>query len=351
MKDEKIRQRLSIRTITTLAVFVIMTVAAFITVIGASVYAYFLKDDLSGFKTTPLIIILFAACSVVGTLISIPVNRFFIVPIRKLAEATKKVASGDFTVRVPAANTSDELRALVEGFNGMVKELGGTELFRKDFISNFSHEFKTPIVSIRGFAKELLCDRALSEEQKKEYLGIIFSESERLSNMANDVLLLSRLEHTSYVNTSQSFSLDEQIRRCLLLLEKSWTDKELELDVELDSVSYSFDEELLSHLWINLLSNAVKFSPHGGKVAVRLKATDTEAVVKVRDQGEGIPSEVIDKIFERFYKGDASHKTEGNGLGLALCRRITELCGGNIEVRSELGHGTEFEVSLPFNKN
>lgn len=335
---------------TTLAVFVTMTVAAAVTVAGVRIYAYFLKGDLSDFKTMPFLIILFAACSVVGTLISIPINRFFIIPIRKLAEATKKVASGDFTAQVPEANTSNELRALVEGFNGMVKELGNTELFRKDFISNFSHEFKTPIVSVRGFAKELLCDTHLSEEQKKEYLGIIFSESERLSNMANDVLLLSRLEHTGYVNTSQSFSLDEQIRRCLLLLEKSWTAKELELDVELDRVSYSFDEELLSHLWINLLSNAVKFSPKGGRITVRLKATEDWAIVRVADEGEGIPSDKIDKIFERFYKADTSHKSEGNGLGLALCRRITELCGGEISVSSELGHGTEFKVRLPLGK-
>ena len=264
----KIRQKLSINTIMILAVFCIISVAAMLTVGGMIIYSNFLKDDLSGFKTVPLVITLLAVCAVIGTLISIPVNRFFIVPIRKLAEATKKVAAGDFTVRVPDANTSNELGALVDGFNSMVGELGNTELFRMDFISNFSHEFKTPITSIRGFAKELLYDPSLTEEQRREYLNIIADESERLANMASDVLLLTNLEHTQYVSTARSFSLDEQIRRSLLLLEKRWTEKELEPDVDLEVVNYSFDEELMSHLWINLLSNAIKFSPKGGRLGV-----------------------------------------------------------------------------------
>ena len=295
----------------------------------------------------PLLITLLAACAVIGTLISIPINRFFVVPIRKLVDATRKVANGDFTVRVPDANVSDELRALVTGFNSMTAELGNTELFRMDFISNFSHEFKTPISSIRGFAKELLNAPSLSDEQRREYLTIIADESERLSNMAADVLLLTSLEHTQYVSTVRSFSLDEQIRRCLLLLEKSWTEKELEPDVELEDVDYSFDEELMSHLWLNLLSNAIKFSPVGGRLTVKCRKQKGKAVVTVSDEGCGIPEENIDKIFDRFYQADSSHKSEGNGLGLTLCRRIAELCGGSIGVRSELGKGTEFEVVLP----
>lgn len=347
----KMRQKLSINTIMMVAVFGIISVAAMLTVLGMLIYTDFLKNDLSGFKTLPLLITLLAVCAVIGTVISIPVNRFFIVPIRKLADATKKIAEGDFSVRVPDANVSDELRALVTGFNSMAGELGNTELFRMDFISNFSHEFKTPITSIRGFAKELLYDPTLSDEQRREYLTIIFDESERLSHMANDVLLLTNLEHTQYVSTAVSFSLDEQIRRSLLLLEKSWTEKELEPIVELESVDYSFDEELMSHLWINLLSNAIKFSPRGGCLGVSCKTVGDNVLVSVSDEGCGIPEANIDKIFDRFYQADSSHKSEGNGLGLTLCRRIAELCGGKIEVLSELGHGTEFKVTLPLKTN
>ncbi|MBQ3081173.1 MAG: HAMP domain-containing histidine kinase [Clostridia bacterium] len=343
----KIRQKLSINTIMILAVFCIISIAAMLTLVGMIIYSNFLKDDLSGFRTMPLLITLLTVCAVIGTLISIPVNRFFIVPIRKLADATKKVAAGDFTVRVPDANTSNELGALVDGFNSMVGELGNTELFRMDFISNFSHEFKTPITSIRGFAKELLYDAHITEEQRREYLTIIADEAERLSNMATDVLLLTNLEHTQYVSTTRSFSLDEQIRRSLLLLEKSWTEKELEPDIELESINYNFDEELMSHLWINLLSNAVKFSPVGGRLGVSLKREADCINVTVSDEGCGIPAENIDRIFDRFYQADSSHKSEGNGLGLTLCRRIAELCGGRITVRSELGRGTEFKVTLP----
>lgn len=341
----KMRQRLSFNTIMVVTVFGIISVAALLTLLCMILYFRYFRDDVPGF--IPLTITILTSCAVIGTIISIPVNRFFIVPIRKLAEATKKVAEGDFTVRVPDANVSDELRALVTGFNSMTVELGNTELFRMDFISNFSHEFKTPISSIRGFAKELLNDPTLSEEQRIEYLTIIVDESERLSNMAADVLLLTNLEHTQYVSTVGSFSLDEQIRRCLLLLEKSWTDKDLEPDVELEAIDYNFDEELMKHLWLNLLSNAIKFSPVGGRLTVRCKKDKNSAVVTVADEGCGIPEANIDKIFDRFYQADSSHKSDGNGLGLSLCRRIAELCGGRIGVRSELGKGTEFEVVLP----
>lgn len=343
----KIKQKLSINTVMIIVVFAIISFAALLSVCGIYLYSLFNKEDMAFFRTMPMLITLLAVCAVVGTIISIPVNRFFVVPVRKLAEATKAVAAGDFTVRVPDANVSNELLALVTGFNSMVQELGNTELFRMDFISNFSHEFKTPIASIRGFAKELLNDSTLDENQKKEYLTIIFDEAQRLSNMANDVLLLTNLEHTQYISTAVSFSLDEQLRRCLLLLEKGWTAKELTPELELDRVDYCFDEELLSHLWINLLSNAIKFSPKGGSISIGCRVVDTNVVVTVGDRGGGIAAEDIQRIFDRFYQADSSHKTEGNGLGLPLCRRIAELCGGKIEVRSELGHGTVFTVVLP----
>lgn len=341
------RGRLSIRTATVIAVFAVLLFASVLTLLGFYLYVSFSQNEVLEGKHVPWVITLFCVSAIIGTLISVPITRFFIMPIRQLAKATDRVKNGDFTVRVDDVDTSDELRSLVRGFNGMVEELGSIEMFRMDFISNFSHEFKTPIASIRGFAKELLADDSLSETQRKEYLQIIADEAERLSNMASNVLLLTDLENTCRTANIASFSLDEQIRRTLVLLEKQWMDKEIEPELELDPVVCNGDEEMLSHLWLNLLSNAIKYSNRGGKLWVRCYSAEGFAFVEVKDEGEGIAPDKIDKIFDRFYQADTSHKAEGNGLGLALCKRIAQLWKGRIDVKSELGKGTSFTVELP----
>ncbi|MBO5269787.1 MAG: HAMP domain-containing histidine kinase, partial [Clostridia bacterium] len=215
-----------------------------------------------------------------------------------------------------------------------------------DFINNFSHEFKTPIVSIRGFAHQLRYED-LPPEKREEYLEIICKESDRLAHMASRILLLSKYENLSIVTEKTSYDLDEQIRHCILLLEKQWDEKELELDIELDTVRCYSNEEMLSQLWVNLLGNAVKFTPHGGTVGVSLRQEGEMAIVKVTDTGDGIPDDVRAHIFDKFYQGDTSHKSEGNGIGLTLVHRIVELCNGTIEVESTVGEGSTFTVRLP----
>ncbi|MBE6677407.1 MAG: HAMP domain-containing histidine kinase [Ruminococcaceae bacterium] len=344
------RRRLSIRALILTAVLITLLFAGAFALVGLWLYLWLKENNASLGGHYPFIIIIFSSAVIISTLFSIPVTRFFVLPIKSLAKATQKVKNGDFSVRVEERDTSNELQSLVSGFNGMVEELGNIQLLRTDFISNFSHEFKTPINSIKGFANELLVDKNLNEAQKREYLQIIVDESERLADMAANILLLTDLEHTSAPVKEERFSLDEQLRRCMLLLEKQWSAKNIEPDIELEEVYYSSDEDMLSHLWINLISNAIKFSPPGGTVSLRCSNGEDCVTVSVSDQGQGIPADKIDKIFDRFYQVDISHQSEGYGLGLSLCKRIAELCGGDISVKSELGKGSIFTVNLPVEK-
>ncbi len=271
-------------------------------------------------------------------------------PIHRVNDAMKKVSQGDFSIRVNEGDAVGEIRELITSYNHMAEELSGIELFRTDFINNFSHEFKTPIVSIRGFAKLLERDD-LTEAQRREYAHIIATESERLANMSANVLLLTKLENQQIVTNKRRYSLDEQLRNCILLMEKQWSDKELELRLDLDELNYVGDEEMMSHIWVNLISNAIKFSPRGGALEVSCMQVQSFIVVKITDHGEGMDAGTQARIFEKFYQGDTAHATEGNGLGLSLAKRIVDLCGGKIAVDSVPGQGTTFSVYLPVEEN
>ena len=280
------------------------------------------------------------------TTLAASMGRSKLKPINDLVRAMHDVSQGDFSVRVDTEDVSGDMGQLVASFNDMASELGGLELFRKDFINNFSHEFKTPIVSIKGFARQLERED-LTEEQRREYLDIIISESDRLANMSGNVLLLSKLENQNIVTDRTVYRLDEQLRKCILLMEKQWTRKELDLDLDLDEVEFLGNEEMVQHVWVNLLSNAIKFSPQGGTLAVSLKSVGGRAEVRVRDQGPGMDAETRRRIFEKFYQGDTAHASEGNGLGLSLVKRIVDLCQGSVQVDSAPGQGSTFTVRLP----
>jgi len=267
-------------------------------------------------------------------------------PIHRVNKAMKKVSKGDFSIRVDSQYCVGEIRELVESYNHMAEELSGIEMFRKDFINNFSHEFKTPIVSIRGFAKQLERED-LTDEQRREYTRIIVAESERLANMSTNVLLLTKLENQQIVTDQVCYALDEQLRNCILLMEKQWSEKNLDLQLELDEITYKGNEEMMSHVWVNLISNAIKFSPEGGVLEISCMRVQSFIVVHVRDEGEGMDLVTQSRIFEKFYQGDSAHATEGNGLGLSLAKRIVDLCHGKIAVDSVPGAGTTFSVYLP----
>ncbi|MBR4296255.1 MAG: HAMP domain-containing histidine kinase [Clostridia bacterium] len=283
---------------------------------------------------------------ILGAILAALAMRIFVKPLDELVAATKKIAEGDFSARVDEKVLVSEIGTLVENFNKMAKELEGTEIFRSDFINNFSHEFKTPIVSIRGFARQL-SEKELTEEERKLYTDIILSESERLASMAGNVLLLSKLENQQLIPDKKAYSLDEQIRKCILIFAKEWEKKNIELDIDLDEIIYIGNEEIMSHVWINLLGNAIKYTAEGGKISVRAVCKAKDIVVRISDSGMGMTKDVMERIFDKFYQGDNSHSGNGNGLGLPLVKRIIQLCEGRIVVDSEAGAGTVFFVYLP----
>ena len=266
--------------------------------------------------------------------------------ISSLSHAAEQVSKGNFQIHIPEEGHWGEVRDMISSFNHMVSELAGIELFRKDFINYFSHEFKTPIVSIRGFAKQLE-DTTLPPDKRAEYTQIIIEECDRLSRLATNILLLSQFENQTIISSPVSFSLDEQIRRCILLLEKGWATKELELDIDLEELSYTSDPEMLSLVWTNLLSNAIKYTPKQGKISIVCKRVGQSICVSITDNGIGMSEEVQSHIFEKFYQADASHKSEGSGLGLAMVKRIIDLCEGSIAVKSQENEGSTFTVILP----
>lgn len=296
-----------------------------------------------------LTFIAFISSTIIGTAVSLFVTRHFFKPVDGIIKSQKKVANGDFTARVTPPKSDTIITDLVKGFNSMTEELGSTEMFRNDFINNFSHEFKTPIVSIKGFAKQLQNDD-ISEEQKKEYIDIIVNESDRLASMSSNILLLTKFENQQMVTNKTEFFLDEQIRNCILLLEKEWSRKNIDFDLDLNEVCYFSNEEMLSHVWLNILGNAIKFTPENGIIKIKCSADESYATVRITDNGIGMDDRTQKHIFDKFYQGDASHKLNGNGLGLPLAKRVVTLCGGKINVKSQKGKGTTFIIKLPKEK-
>ena len=287
------------------------------------------------------------ACTIIGTGAAAVFTKWILSPLNEMIEATERISKGDFKVHIQESFDKDsDFGMLQRSFNHMAKELDGIEMFRKDFINNFSHEFKTPIVSIQGFAHQLQAG-GLTPEEEREYIRIIANESDRLAKMATNILLLSKLENQAIVTEQTEFWLDEQLRACLVVLEKQWDSKHIELNLELDEVKYRFNEDMLSQLWLNLFSNAIKFTPKGGCISCSLKADEQAVTVVISDNGIGMDEDTRRHIFDKFYQGDTSHTGDGNGIGLTIVSRILVLCKGKVNVESEVGRGSRFTVTLP----
>lgn len=290
----------------------------------------------------------FLISAFVGTILILIAVRSVVKPIKRLSKASKEVAKGNFDIEVKI-KSKDELGQLTADFNLMTKELKNIDVLRKDFVSNVSHEFKTPITSIKGYAK-LISEGRLPEPQLKEYSEIIVNESERLSKLSSNLLKLSELDSKMIREQATSFSLDEQIRKTVLFLEVQWTKKDIEFDINLEEITIRGDEALLQEVWLNLIQNAIKFSYPSGKITLDLLQDNNKAIFKVTDQGIGIAGSEKSRIFERFYKGDKSRSKEGNGLGLVIVKRIVELSNGRIYFESETGKGSTFTVELPLSE-
>lgn len=271
-------------------------------------------------------------------------------PMHKLAEATSSVANGDFSVYVPAFHTQDKwdyLDVMIMDFNKMVEELGSIETLKTDFVSNVSHEMKTPIAIVKNYA-ELLKTGHVTEEQRKEYAESIEGAATRLSNLISNILKLNKLENQKSIWEVEAYDVCRQLCDCILQFEEAWDEREIELETEIEDVAMvEADESLLELVWNNLLSNAIKFSEPGGTVTVRQTSEESFVKISVSDTGCGMAGDIMKHIFDKFYQGDTSHSKEGNGLGLALVKRVLELMDGDIQVFSELGKGSTFLVTLP----
>ena len=271
-------------------------------------------------------------------------SRHFNHLVSRLTRGLKAVAEGDFSQRLDPKK-GGPLGTAYEDFNKMSQELQSIQTLRDDFINHFSHEFKTPITAIKGFA-ELLREPDTTLEEGEQYLQVIIDESSRLANLANSALLLTKLESQQFIAEKHPYSLDEQIKRCAILLSPAWEKKKISFSANLEPVRYDGNEELMSHVWINLLNNAVKYTPEGGEISVTLQANSAELTVSVSDTGIGMSEEVRAHIFDKYYQGSTTGE-KGLGLGLSIVHRIVELCGGQIQVDSIEDQGSTFTIHLP----
>lgn len=283
--------------------------------------------------------------TVIGIGIAAYTSTKMLSPILKINDAAKKVSRGDFSVRLEEKSIAKEIEEIATSFNIMVKELSNTETLRSDFVSNVSHEFKTPLSAIEGYAT-LLQDERLSKEEQALYVSRILENTSRLSKLTQSILSLSQLENQEIVLQQESFMLDEQIRRVLLGYEPLWEEKELNIDLALEATQYYGNKSLLAQVWSNLIDNAIKFSREGGTLFISCGVFDGKVIVRIRDTGIGMSEEVRLHAFDKFYQGERSHSVQGSGLGLALVRRIISLCGGTIGLLSKEGKGTEITVTL-----
>ena len=273
------------------------------------------------------------------------VNR----PVKRIIEAAEKIRQGDFHVRIQPINsfaTDNKFNEIIDCFNHMAEELSGVETLRTDFIANVSHEMKTPLSVMQNYGTLLQAD-SLPEEKRIEYAKGVTDGSRRMAEMMTNILKLNRLENQQIYPKTSEFDLGEQLCECLLQFESVWEKAEIEIDTDIaEDVKVKADAELLGHVWNNLFSNAFKFTPAGGTVTVTMSATEHHAIVKVSDTGCGMSSEVGAHIFEKFYQGDTSHATQGNGLGLALVKRVIDIMQGEIGVESVVGKGSTFTVKI-----
>ncbi len=330
------------------AAILLISIAIFVTATFIFSYVGLLEaDKIKSPDITTLVIGVGLISICIGFCVALLTMKYPLKPFTQLINQMNRLAAGDFKARLKfskAIASHPTFKETSDSFNKMAQELEGSQLLRSDFINNLSHEFKTPIVSIAGFAK-LLRRGNLTEEQREEYLAIIEEESLRLSHVATNVLALTKVENQSILTDVSSFNLSEQIRSCVLLLEDKWSKKDLDLSIDVGEHNVNANEELLKQVWINLLDNAVKFSPQCGTISITLEKKPLRYICRISNCGN-IPQESLEKIFSKFYQADESHSGEGTGVGLAIVKKITDLHSGSVQAKSENDTVT-FTVELP----
>ncbi|OKP98804.1 HAMP domain-containing sensor histidine kinase [Paenibacillus sp. P46E] len=327
-------------------VFVIILSFLLLMLILAYLYIRLGNETIQNRNPFPPILTIVLFSLVLGTTITVTVGRKILSPIADLIKAAKVVSTGNFDIHLNESHRVGEISDVAHHFNLMVQELRSIETLRNDFVVNVSHEFKTPIAAIEGYAT-LLQEDNLSKEEHDEYTGMIIDSARQLSTLSGNILKISKLENQELLTEQTEYRLDEQLRQALLLLEPAWAPKQLNLNIDLDELQYYGNEELIMQVWLNLLGNAIKFTPEGGEISVSLRPGDPWIRVVISDTGIGMTPQVRKHIFEKFYQGDPARSSEGNGLGLPLVGRIISLSGGTIAVNSEPGQGSTFTIMLP----
>ena len=353
LKLKKIKKRTSRTSLTIVLaafVFAILVTAVLMTALGLWILSKAnVIVDVDGYlKLDSVILFMLLISLIIGGLIAFFSSHIPLKPVNEIIDKMNQLAAGDFKTRLKfgdALSSHPVAEELTASFNTMAGELENTELLRIDFINSFSHEFKTPIVSIAGLAN-LIESGDLTEEQRVQYARAIKEESMRLSSMASNVLILSRVESQTILTDVSEFNLSEQVRSAILLLEEKWCGKNIDLQIDFDEYTVEANEELLKQVWINLIDNAVKFAPRCGTVSLEIKDEGDFLSVRISNTGSEIPAEKREKIFNKFYQADESHATNGNGIGLAIVKRIVVLHNGHISVESE-NDVTSFTVTLP----
>ena len=293
-----------------------------------------------------LFVLVLISCLLVGYGLTLLLSKGIMHPVKKVTQAMEELSTGNYKKRLSFKIKMPLFDDISFSFNRMAEEREHTEMLSNDFINNFSHEFKTPISSISGFAK-LLRKGNLSQEQIQEYLGIIEEESSRLTGMATSILKLTKVENQTILTDVKKFNLSEQIRNCVLLLEDRWSSKDINIDVDFDEFFIYGNEELLKEVWINLFDNAIKYTPNGGTISFNIKSKEDKIVVYVTNTGSEIPAEHQLRIFNKFYQVDHSHSAKGSGVGLAVVKKIVTLHNGEVFVISG-NKKTIFVVNLPY---
>lgn len=338
-KPKRIRPKLGVHPY-----YVLIALSEIVIAAGIALLLNWLLEDVLEVRLPPwLWVVVFSVVLsvVLGWLLSV----LFFAPIKRLSHAMRQVGNGDFSIRLNTSSRIREVRDTYDNFNVMAQELGATEIIQTDFVSNVSHEFKTPINAIEGYAT-LLQNGPQTEEQSL-YVDKILLNTRRLNELVSNILLLSKVDHQAINSSRTRYRLDEQIRQAVVLLEPKWAEKDLDLDVDLDHLDYTGSESLLLHVWVNLIDNAIKYDPYGGLLRLRLHCRDNRAVFTVEDSGPGIAEEAQKHIFDKFYQADSSRMAEGNGLGLALVKRVLDVCGGTVAVQNLPEAGCRFTVTLP----
>ncbi|TGE34961.1 HAMP domain-containing histidine kinase [Desulfosporosinus fructosivorans] len=313
---------------------------------GLLIYLATVKED---FWTTYSIFGYLILMALILTVITGIMRHYsFSRPMRRLSEAARKIAEGDFSVRVAPLRKDgkkDYIEVMFNDFNKMAEELASIETLKSDYIANVSHEIKTPLSVIQSYAMALQHE-TLSPEERREYAKTVVTAAQKLSALVTNILKLNKLENQAIMPGSAPYDLSEQLRCCALAFEDLWESKGITFTADLDETIVSYDESMLELVWNNLLSNAIKFTNPGGSIALTLKIENGLAVVSVKDSGCGMDEAVRKHVFDKFYQGDTSHSQEGNGLGLALVKKVIEIIGGGITVDSKIGYGTTFTVCL-----